>query len=457
MLNLKLSQIEKYVNGELNDEKYSDLITNTISNDTRTLQINDLYFPIKGENFDGHNFINTAFENGAIATISERNRIENTDRPIIYVDDSNKAFTDLARNYRASLNTKIIALTGSNGKTTTKDLIFSVLEDNYRTKKTIGNLNNLIGVPKTLFTLDNHTEVGVVEMGTDSFGEIEILSNTAIPDIAIITNIGDSHLEQLKTKENIAIQKLHIIDGLSKDGIFIYNNDDDILRNMVKQKNIKQKTINFGIRNDSNYKINIIESNNKGSIFSINDDIYTIPLIGKHQIYNSAIAIIISKLFNIPKESVIKSLSKKDLTKMRSDLLHCNGFDILDDSYKSNPQSLRSALETLYLLDGYDQKIVVLGDMAELGEDVYKLHTEIGSELSSENIDYLILYGELSKLIEKEASKNFPAEKLFRFEIKEDILEKIKSIITKNSILLIKGSRFLRLEEIVKHLQQLSI
>lgn len=457
MLNLKLSQIAKYVNGELNDEKYSGLITNTISNDTRTLQKNDLYFPIKGENFDGHIFIDKAFENGAIASISERNKIKNIDKPIIYVDDVNKAFTEFAKNYRSSLNTKIIALTGSNGKTTTKDLIFSVLEDNYNTKKTIGNLNNLIGVPKTIFRFDNKTEVGVVEMGTDNFGEIEILSTTAMPDIAIITNIGDSHLEQLKTKENIAIQKLHILDGLNKNGVFIYNNDDDILRRMVKEKNIKQRTISFGTREDSDYRINIIESNYKGSVFSINDTIYKISLIGKHQVYNSAIAIIVSELFNIPKESVIISLSKKDITKMRSDLLNCNDFDILDDSYKSNPQSLRFALETLYILNEYKQKIAILGDMLELGEDEVELHKQIGQKIDPSKIDYLLLYGPLSKYIYNEAINIFSKNKVFHFNTKDKLIVKAKNLIKKDSIVLVKGSRAMKLEDVIKELTNLKL
>lgn len=457
MLSLNLSTIAEYTNGKLNDKKFSDININIVSIDTRTIEKGDLFIPIIGEKFDGHVFIEKAFNNGAIAALSEEGKFESKEHPIIYVEDVNLAFKDLAMNYRNSLNTKIIALTGSNGKTTTKDLIYSVLENNFNTKKTIGNLNNQIGVPRTLLRFGKDTEIGVVEMGTDSFGEIEILSKMALPDIAIITNIGDSHLDVLKTKKNIAKEKLHIIDGLDKNGIFIYNNDDDILRNAVSNKKIIQKAISFGTREDSDYKIKTIESNNQGSVFSINNTIYNITLIGKHQVYNSAIAIIIADIFNIDTNTVIKSLAKKDLTKMRSELLACDGFDILNDSYKSNPQSLRSALETLNLLNGYTQKIAILGDMLELGDDEEKLHREIGKEISPDDVDYLLLYGELSKYIADEAIKNFPKNRVFHFDKKDALIDKAKTIISKNTIVLVKASRSLRLEEIVEALEEIHL
>ncbi|MFM1524203.1 UDP-N-acetylmuramoyl-tripeptide--D-alanyl-D-alanine ligase [Helcococcus bovis] len=459
MLNLKLNEIASLCGGTLNDSKFGDTNIDLVSIDTRTIEQDDMYMPIIGEKFDGHVFIDEAFNKGAAATFSKYGEYDNpNNKPIIWVNNTNQAFIDLATNYVKSLDKlKIIAITGSNGKTTTKDLISSVLEKDLIVKKTIGNLNNHIGVPRTLLRFNKHTDVGVVEMGTDGFGQIEVLSNMAKPDIAIITNIGDSHLEQLKTKENIAEEKLHIIDGLKEDGIFIYNNDDDILREKVKSINIKQKTISFGTREDSDFVIKIIESNKNGSVFNINGYVFNIPLIGSHQILNSTIAIIIGRLFDVNRQTIIDALGKKEITKMRSELIPCKGFDILNDSYKSNPQSLRSALETANLLTGYSRKIAILGDMLELGDNEVELHKEIGREISPENVDYLLLYGKLSKNIYDEAIKHFDGNRVFYFDTKDKLIDKAKFLITKNSLVLVKASRSMRMEEIIEVLNHINL
>lgn len=458
MLELKLKEIAKLCNGKLNNEKYEDIIIDVISIDTRTINLDDMYMPIIGEKLDGHLFIDQAFEKGARASFSKYGEYDNKDdKPIIWVEDTNQAFIDLATNYRKQLDLKIIGITGSNGKTTTKDLINNVLENNMVVKKTIGNLNNEIGVPRTILRFDRFTDIGVVEMGTDDFGQIEVLSKMTTPDISIITNIGDSHLEKLKTRENVCEEKLHIIDGLKEDGVFIYNNDDDILREQVNSLNIKQKTISFGKRQDSDYIIKNVESKVNGSSFYLNDKKYDIPLIGSHQIYNSSVAIIVANLLNIDYEDISKGLSKKDLTKMRSELLSCDGFDILNDSYKSNPQSVKSSLETLDLLSNYSRKIAVLGDMLDLGENEEQLHRDLGKILDPNKIDYVLLYGPLSKYIYEEAKKNFPMKHVFYFDTKDKLLDKAKYLVTKNSIVLVKASRSLRLEEIVESLQFLRL
>lgn len=453
MLELTLQEIAKLSNGKLNSPQYENIVVNLISIDTRTINQDDMYMPIIGEKLDGHIFIDEAFKKGASASFSQYGEYNSDSKPIIYVENTNNAFIDLAKNYRDLLDLKIIGITGSNGKTTTKDLISNVLSSNKTVKKTIGNLNNEIGVPRTLLSFDKYTDVGVVEMGTDGFGQIEVLTNMAKPDIAIITNIGDSHLEQLKTKENIADEKLHIVDGLKEDGVFIFNNDDDIIREKFSKLSIPQKTISFGTREDSNYIIKIIESNSNGTLFTINRHKINISLIGSHQVYNATIAFIVGKIFNIEEDIIIEGLSKNDRTKMRSELLSCDGFDILNDSYKSNPQSLRSALETLDILNGYNRKIAILGDMLELGETEDELHRQIGRELDPKKVDYILLYGDLSKYIYEEAVKNFAQSHVFHFSTKDQLIDKAKYLINKNSIVLVKASRSLRLEEIVEALQ----
>lgn len=455
MLNLTLKELANLSNGQLNDSKYQDIKVDVVSIDTRTLSVGEMYMPIIGEKLDGHLFVEEAFRKGAVAAFCEVGRCSNIkDKPIIWVKNSNDAFTSLASNYRDSLkNIKIIAITGSNGKTTTKDIIASTLNEKLNVRKTIGNLNNHIGVPRTILRFDQNTDVGVVEMGTDGFGQIEFLSKLARPNIAIITNIGDSHLQQLVSKENIAEEKLHIIDGLAEDGVFIYNIDDPYLKEIVKKTSIKQRVISFGTSNDADYKIEILASNNNGNSFTVNGEKFITSLIGYHQVYNSTIAIIVSKLFGIESSLVKKALEKKDISSMRSELISCIGFDILNDSYKSNPQSLESALETLNVLSGYARKIAILGDMLELGDNEIELHRAIGKKINPKKVDYLLLYGPLSKYIADETKKTFPEGHVFYAKTKDKLIDKAKYLISKNSLVLVKASRSLRLEEIVEALE----
>lgn len=457
MLNLTLKYIESMTNGKLNNEDFSDIIIDEVSIDTRTLEKDELYVPIIGENFDGHIFIEKAIDKGAAAILSNYNSYENNDFPVIYVEDTTKAMQDLSSNYRSRVNPKIIAITGSNGKTSTKDMLASVLSHKFKTKKTIGNLNNHIGLPKTLLTFDNDTEVGIVEMGTDGFGQIELLSNIAKPDIAIITNIGDSHLEQLKTKENIAKEKLHILDGLSKNGIFIYNLDDPILSSEYEKNKEDRITITIGKHPEADYNIEIIETNNNGTAFKVNKDVFNLNLIGEHQVYNATMAISVSDILDVDRSTLREALMKNQSTEMRTELLNFEGFDVLNDSYKSNPQSLLSAISTLKILHGYSQKIAILGDMLELGETEKELHSEIGKQIKSSDVDYLLLYGPLSKNIAEEAEKNFPEGRVFYFESKDRLVDKAKTLISKGSIVLVKASRSMHLEEIIESISKINL
>lgn len=459
MLNLTLKQIAEYSKGQLNDPKYENISVNTISIDTRTISKGEMYMPIIGEKLDGHLFIEQAFQKGAIASFSERGKYDNiSNKPIIYVENSNKAFADLAVNFRNSLkNIKIVGITGSNGKTTTKDYIALTLQKSLKVAKTIGNLNNEIGVPRTLLRLGSDIDVGVVEMGTDDFGQIDYLTNMVKPDIAILTNVGDAHLHLLKTKELVAKEKVDIVNGLPDDGVFIYNYDNEFIRNEVASRQIKQKLISFGQDPESDYVIEVMSVNSNGNIFKLNGKIYRTSSIGSHQIYNATCAIIVSNLFGIDQEIVRKQLEINEQSSMRSELVSCKGFDILNDSYKSNPQSLISALETLDILSGYKRKIAIIGDMLELGENEEEIHRKIGRMIDPKKIDYLLLTGPLSKFIAEEAKKRFPSEHVFHLDKKNDLIDKAKYLIQKNSLVLVKASRSLRLEEVVESLQYINL
>ena len=303
--------------------------------------------------------------------------------------------------------------------------------------------------------MDLDDEVVVLEMGMERFGEIKILTNIARPDIAVITNIGDSHLLELGTKENIARAKFEILEGLKPNGIFIYNNDDDILREVIKENTISQRVIKIGTREDSDVIIRPIRSDEEGSSFSIGEYAYSIPFIGKHQIYNVSVAITIAGLLGMNYGDIVRGLSNVKLTGMRMELMHLPSFDVLNDCYKSNPQSLISCIETVYTMKGYKNKILILSDMLELGENERKLHFAVGEKIDKNKIDYVICIGELAKDIYNGANRNFNVNNLFHFATNEEVVKKVKEIISDDTLIMVKGSRGMKLENIIEMLKEI--
>ncbi|WP_288979857.1 UDP-N-acetylmuramoyl-tripeptide--D-alanyl-D-alanine ligase [uncultured Parvimonas sp.] len=456
MLKATLETIAKIVGGNLVTTSMKDVIVEGVSTDTRDIKLHNLFIPLVGAKYDGHTFTFDAIKKGAIATLWDKNHpTPYLDAGIIVVDDTLKAYQKLANSYLKATKSKVIGITGSNGKTGTKDILASILEENFRVHKTAKNLNNEIGVPKTIMEMDLDDEAIVLEMGMERFGEISVLTNIANPDIAVITNIGDSHLLELGTKENIARAKFEILEGLKPDGIFIFNNDDDILRKVIREYSIPQRIIKIGTREDSDVIIRPIRSDESGSSFSIGEYAYSIPFIGKHQIYNVSVAITIAGLLGMDYASIVKGLSKVKLTGMRMELMHLPSFDVLNDCYKSNPQSLMSCIETVYTMKGYKNKILILSDMLELGENEEKLHFNVGEKIDRDRIDYVICVGDLAKEIYNGANRNFNVKNLFYFETKGEVIEKVREIISEDTLIMVKGSRGMKLEEIIEKLKEI--
>ena len=459
MIKRTLGQIADMIGGELSDQNQKDIFIEGISTDSRTISPGNLYIPLIGEVFDGRIFIKECENKGAAAYIID-NDFEinkNITIPYIKVADTAKALRDLARAYRNQLDIKIIGITGSNGKTTTKDLLESTLKEKYKVQKTMGNLNNEIGVPKTILCLDEDTEIGIIELGTDNFGDIALTSPIAKPDIAMILNIGDSHLHNLKTKEGIAKAKMEITEGLSDDGIFIYNLDDPILAKVIPTYELTQKVMTFGQDQKADFIINPVEKTNSGVEFKHEDITYTVPLLGDHQVYNAGITVMIAQMLGLDEKEIKDGIKKVKGSHNRSAILELDGFDILDDSYKSNPQALLTGLNTTYTLKGYKNKIVVLGDMLELGDDEKKLHYEAGKNIDQKEIHYCLFYGPLSYEMYKGAMENFPKNRLFYFENKADVCDKLKQLITKSSLVFVKGSHGMHMEEIIECIRTLKI
>lgn len=459
MIEKTLGQIAQMIGGDISDEKFSDIKIKGISTDSRTIDPGELYIPLVGEVFDGRIFIKECETKGAKAFfIDDPAKINKTvSIPYIKVEDTKKALQDLATAYRDQLTCKVIAITGSNGKTTTKDLLHKVLSEKYKTQKTCGNLNNEIGVPKTVLSLDTDTEVAIIELGTDNFGDISLTSRMVKPHISMITNIGDSHLHNLKSRSGILKAKLEILEGMDDDGIFIYNIDDPTMEKEVPTYQIKQKVLSFGSSEKETFRINFEKSGPASIRFSHGDDFYQVPLMGEHNIYNAAAVVMISQMLGLDKKSIDNGFAKATSSQNRTELLEFDGFDVLDDSYKSNPQSLLAGLETAYMLEGYKRKIVCLADMLELGENEVDLHRQVGRKIDSKKIDYCLFYGPLAREMYEASLENFPPNRSLYFEHKDELIEKLKSLVIGASLVFVKGSHGMHMEEIIEAIKYFNI
>ena len=459
MIEKTLGQIAQMIGGQISDEKFADIKIKGISTDSRTIDPGELYIPLVGEVFDGRIFIKECETKGAKAFfIDDPAKINKTvSIPYIKVEDTKKALQDLAAAYRDQLTCKVIAITGSNGKTTTKDLLHKVLSEKYKTQKTCGNLNNEIGVPKTVLSLDTDTEVAIIELGTDNFGDISLTSRMVKPHISMITNIGDSHLHNLKSRSGILKAKLEILEGMDDDGIFIYNIDDPTMEKEVPTYQIKQKVLSFGSSEKATFRINFEKSGPASIRFSHGDDFYQVPLMGEHNIYNAAAVVMISQMLGLDKKSIDNGFAKATSSQNRTELLEFDGFDVLDDSYKSNPQSLLAGLETAYMLEGYKRKIVCLADMLELGENEVDLHLQVGRKIDSKKIDFCLFYGPLAKEMYEASLENFPPNRSLYFEHKDELIEKLKSLVIGASLVFVKGSHGMHMEEIIEAIKYFNI
>lgn len=456
MIIRSLKDIQEMVHGSGLKTRHENIIVRGVSTDSRNIKLDQLFVPLNGEFFNGHEFIYKAIENSAVAALWNKNEpVPEVGFPLIFVDDTLLALQRLAKSYRNQLDIKVVGITGSNGKTSTKDILASLLKTEYKTQKTLGNFNNHIGVPLTILDLEEDTKMAVIEMGMSNLGEIELLSSIARPDVALITNIGEAHLEDLKTKENIIKAKMEILKGLKTNGLFLYIGDDPMLKETVSNTPMNYEVMNFGMENFNTYQPKKVFVNEKGVSFffkNLSSPTFFLPMLGEHQIYNATAAIAIARYFGISYDNIEKGLLNVEKTGMRNELVHAKGFTILNDSYKSNPSSVLVVLDTLYFMKDYDQKIVILGDMQGLGDHEVKMHQEIGEEIDPKQVDFVFTIGPVSRHIADTAKLNFSEDKVFSYEDKFELLPKIKEILEPNALILIKASRAFELEELVQQL-----
>lgn len=430
--------------------------------DTRIIKPGDTYIGIKGENFDGNTLWKEAFENEAATVILQGINFENenleqyVDKNIILVEDTIKAISDIAK-YKRNLYGRdfpVIGVTGSVGKTSTKDIIANVVSQKYETLKTQGNNNNSIGLPFTIFNLKNH-QAAVIEMGMNHLGEISELTKIAKPTISVITNVGTSHIGNLGSRENILKAKLEILDGMEKK-ILVINNDNDLLHDLyLKNKDIEIHT--FGIENQSNVMAEniILNENNSEFVCDLEGEKFKVkvPVGGIHFVYNALCAATVGKLLGLSIEQIKRGIETFELTKKRMDITELkNGVTIINDSYNASFESMQASLKYLNGLKGH-QKIAVLGDMFELGKFSKELHEKVGKEVVKNNIDILICCGENAKYIVEAAKKEgMNQNHIYYLESKNEIEKLIKQIWKNGDAILFKASNGMKFFEVVEKL-----
>ena len=462
---MKIKEIIKVTKGKLiigNEETE----IKEFCKDTRIIKPGDTYIGIKGENFDGNTLWKQAFENGAETVIIEGIDFENEkleqykDKNIIKVDDTIQAISDIAT-YKRELygkNFPVVGVTGSVGKTSTKDIIASVVSQEYKTLKTQGNNNNNIGLPFTMFKLKDE-EAAVIEMGMNHFGEISYLTKIAKPTISVITNIGTSHIGNLGSRENILKAKLEILDGMDKK-VLVINNDNDLLHKYYTEnkenENIEIHT--YGIENESEVMAEdiILNENDSEFVCNLKGEKFKVkvPVGGIHFVYNALCAATVGKNLGLNIKQIKQGIETFELTKKRMDITELeNGVTIINDSYNASFESMQASLKYLHGLKN-NRKIAVLGDMFELGEYSKELHEKVGIEVVKNNIDILICSGKNAKYIAEAAKENGMNEKqIYYFEEKEQIQEFIKQNWKNGDAILFKASNGMRFFDIVENIK----
>lgn len=432
------------------------LIVEGVSTDTRTIKENQLYVPIVGERFDGHDFLQEAVRKGAVASLWSQDRPlpERQEIPLILVPDTLEALQNLAKAYREELDIPVVAITGSNGKTTTKDLIASVLKEARIVHKTQGNLNNHIGVPLTLLETPENAEVAVIEMGMNHAGEISLLSQIAKPNIAVITNIGESHIEFFGSREGIAKAKLEILDGLHPEGIVIYDGDEPLLEKFLK--NDTRRHIRIGWTTNVEESATEIQVKGlEGFIFRSKktNTLFRLPLLGRHNIKNALYAVEVGRVFGLDEKIIASGLAQIQLTGMRLELVEAkNGMKIINDAYNASPTSMRAALDLLAELEPEKEKWALLGDILETGEYEEHYHREIGKYAIEKGINRLYTVGTRARWIYEgamEANRD-PSRVILHLSSLEEATQKISQDGHSNVLLLSKASRAMQFDQAVK-------
>lgn len=450
MLELNLQEIVKATKGVLLKEADVKEIK-AVSTDTRKIEEGTMFIALKGENFNGNNYVLEAFNKGAKIAIVDEVKCDlnelKEDVALIKVQNTGRALMDLAKFYREKLGLKVVGITGSAGKTSTKDLVAAVLSDKYKVFKTKGNFNNEIGLPLMILELDSTYDVAILEMGMRGLGQIKELAEIASPDLGIITNIGISHIEILKTRENILKAKMEIATFFDKNNTLVVCGNDDFLGSLPSAE---YKIVKTGV--GENFKIGAknIALEELSSKFTVYDgekeEEFSLDMPGEHNISNLMLGIAIAKELGVSFEEMKRGLNNIEATSMRLELIKKDGFSILNDCYNSSPVAVKSAIDVMKNIEG-KRRIAVLGTMRELGHKSEEAHEEIGKYAKENGIEKVLCFGDFSENI-----KEGYGEGCTVYENKEKLIKDLLNIICDGDIILVKASRSLKFEEITKAL-----
>ena len=460
MKNMTLKEIAVACGGIYygDEESYYKQVT-SVTIDSRRIQKDCLFIALRGARVDGHMFIPQSIQDGALCAVSEK-RIESASYPYIMVNSCAQALKDIAEHYRRSLRLKVVGISGSVGKTSTKEMIASVLAQKYSVLKTEGNFNNEIGLPLTIFNIREDHEAAILEMGISDFGEMERLAKVARPDVCVLTNIGCAHLEQLKSREGILKAKTEMFLYMNPEGDIILNGDDDKLKNFVPANGISP--IYFGLDAMLPYHADHIDDqglNGTSARFSTPSIAFHahIRIPGEHMVYNALAGIAVGQALGMKEEEMIKGIESLVPLAGRNHLIQTKFLSIIDDCYNANPASMKSSLSVLAKAD--TRTIAVLGDMFELGPTINELHAEVGAYAAQSGIHVLICIGEHSAYMAKGAANFTGSENaktaIYYFKTKEEFLEKANTLLKKNDTVLVKASHGMEFPEIVEHLKEM--
>lgn len=449
MKKLTLQQLAQWCNGRVVPAG-ADCEIRAIQQDSRDIRYGDLFVAIAGEHFDGHNFVKQAGETGAAAALV--NRETENGIPEIVVEDTLIAYGDIARKYLEMLGVPVVAITGSVGKTTTKEMIFGVLAGKYRVSKTQGNHNNNLGLPITIMEMAEDTQMAVLELGMNHFGEMSYLTSIARPTVVVITNIGTMHIEHLGTREGILKAKLEIMQGIRDDGVAVFNGDEPLLWNLREGTH---RRIYFGIENECcDVVATDICQRDGGVDFAVRafdrEFRVFVPQEGRHTVYNALAAIAVGLLQGVEPEVIARQLALFHNTGMRQRVFEENGFTVIDDCYNAGPESMEAALNVLKERKCEGKRIAVLGDMLELGSRAMAEHYRVG-RLAAAAADVIFAYGKHSeRIITGAVTGGMSTKAAVHYDDQSEMAQALIRVAKPGDVLLFKGSRGIKMERVMQ-------
>ncbi|MEA3500961.1 MAG: UDP-N-acetylmuramoyl-tripeptide--D-alanyl-D-alanine ligase [Candidatus Marinimicrobia bacterium] len=450
---MKIKKIFDQQNVEFNNINFENFYS--VSINSREIKKGNIFCALHGENTNGHNYIKSAIENGALAAIAEKKEInENTDLknyPLIIVDDSLEALQKAATNYGKIIKAKIFTITGSAGKTTTRNLISKVLGSSFSVTHSIKNYNNHIGLPLSILQINEKDDFAIIEMGANHVGEIAALCKIIKPNYGLITSISEAHIEGFGSIENVQKAKFELFDSVDNNGIIFINNDDLRIR---EYKNNNLKKITYSIKSNADYELKIIDYDQFGR--------YTLEYMGKNiklnsigygAAQNAAAALTVGKTLGLSTDTIIEQIENYDTPQSRGNILKLNDYFIINDTYNANPLSINLAIRSLNEMDSKGKIIMVLGDMLEMGNLSESSHKNIGTQIARSKIDYLFCYGD-ETINTIDSARKYDMMNAIHFDDKKSLVKTLISLAKPNDIIYIKGSRGLKMETIIEELKK---